>query len=259
MGWVEQLYRKQAAQQAAYSRALNQMMPKFDIPVGDSDYTAPGYLLVAEEFSTIPDVRYPWDPAIVRAIREFCPDVVPLLIRSVWRWSNYNEWGHLGEPLVIVRHGIARAISGSDLKIPAHQFYCQMPSGPGYGIKSRYLPSPNWMEVNWYDKEDRPYGFDLPGAYLPFDWEFYHCLRRAYESTLKPKELAKRFTEGRWDADQASKRKAKEDAAYISRDLEKFYCIEPSDSEWKAAIQRTDDPHAEPERTSVSVPGGAAA
>lgn len=230
MSWVRQVRQRHAA----FQQALAASLPDISVPIGDSDYTAPGYLYYGHFFSCVPDAAYPWDPAVLAAIREFCPDAMPILIRSVWRNGDY---GQMDEPFVVVRHGIARAIR--DPKLPIHEnLNCRMPSLPTRGLcipgRSILDCRPNYLEAEWYDPDNRPWGHDLPGAYLPFDWEFYHSLRRCHDDnsgvTVRAIMDQKRSERARRD------RSRREEERYIRRDFEKFYSVEPSDVEWKEAM-----------------------
>lgn len=252
MHWTEIVRRRHAAAQAALARRVNQM--SVTVPIGDSDMTAPGYLHLGHFFSCVPDPQYPWDRDVLRAIRELCPDAMPVTIRSVWQWSNYGELGHLGEPMVITRHGLARAIESPVL--PVHDFRCEMPSWPVLGLRlpgrSLEASRPNYIEVNWYDKEVRLHGMDLPGAYLPFDWEFYHALRRSDEQARA--DLAASRREVAEDGDVMAvgagarmvaehqetiahrDKHRREEAAYVTKDILEYHREEPSDVEWKQVM-----------------------
>src|SRR5687767_15481772 len=102
------------------------------VPVGDSDATAPGYLLWDRSYTCVPDAQYPWDRDVIRALRVKEPDVMPALCRTVLRYSNYYDQGRLGEPVVIVRHVLARAIR--DPQCAVHNYPVEMPSTPLPGL-----------------------------------------------------------------------------------------------------------------------------
>jgi hypothetical protein len=206
--------------------------PTLSVPIRDTAESAPGWRYLGETYSCIPDAVYPWDPAVVRAIREFCSDAVPISIRSVWKSSRLD-----GEPrtMVIVRHGLARSIR--DPIAPIHHFDCIMPSTPvSGGVR---LPKPNYIELNWYDKEVRPWGYDLPGAYLPFDWELHACLRRAYVDSLSPTELVD-YLVSPYNARQKIRTKQKKDEeAYVNNDVQTYAAKKiagMSDVELKEAV-----------------------
>jgi hypothetical protein len=190
---------------------------------------------------------------VLRAIREFCPDAMPLTVRSVWRYANYGE---MRPEFVLVRHALARAIRNP--KLPVHDFYCEMPATayPGLCILGRNLSDcvPNYIEVDWFDKQDREHGQDLPGAYLPFDWEFYYALRRGYEDRYD--KGSHRSVYAKWAAPQkraklSRQRSRADDNRYIDRDIARYYSQEPSDLEWKQRILGdAPNPH-----TAVSISG----
>lgn len=237
-------------------RALSAQIGKMaiSVPLGSGDYDAPGYLHIGYTYSCVPDAAYPWDPAVLAAIREIVPDAMPLIIRSVWQWSNYAEHGHLDPPLVLMRHGIGRAIR--DPYFHPHDFLCEMPTAPipGLCIPGRDIADcrPNYIETNWQDADLKPYGFDLPGAFLPFDWRLFQRYRiadlnrqklmresvEAYDSDGNP--IAKGAGDelvgdeaARVSASQASRR---DTAAYVRRDLLAYHSVVPSDVELKEQL-----------------------
>lgn len=237
---------------AALAATVNRM--SISVPLGSGDYDAPGFLHLGHYYSCIPDAQYPWDPLVLAAVREICPDAMPLVIRSVWRWSNYNEHGHLDEELVLTRHGIGRAIRDSFHTL--HDFYCEMPGAPvpGLVIPGRSLADcrPNYIEVNWHDADVKPYGNDLPGEYVAFDWRLYHRYRDADETRNRALAASREEVDdaGNWlavgaatatvseeraarDARQAS---SADDRAYINRDISAYYSEQPSDVEMKEAL-----------------------
>jgi hypothetical protein len=176
----------------------------------------------------VPDVMYPWDPAVVRSIRSFCPDAFPITVRSMWKRSAAEQDAY--QTMTLVRHGIARAIR--DPIGPTHHFYCHMPTTTVLpGTLSTPAISPNYIEVNWYDKERREFGYDLPGAYLPFDWEFHACLRAGYEDNLSPKDLYHKL------ADPYFERKAKRE-----RDAAESVGDPEFDAWLEGRVRRASDP-----------------
>lgn len=207
MDWVQEAFARRRQQMAA----LESSLPAFQPDVVTSADQSRGWLFLAEYYTCIPDAVYPWDPAVLRAIREFCPDAMPITIRSVWRRSRRNHMHP--EEMVVVRHGIARAIR--DLIAAPHNFTCAMPSTP-CGAR---LVRPNFIEVNWYDKEVRPWGHDLPGAYLPFDWELHASLRQGYEDNLAPDDLVKKLCDPYYTRKALEKKSRDAEHAYQSRDL----------------------------------------
>ena len=211
MSWVEEGRRRARTRM----QSLVDSAPALTVPIRDTAESAPGWRFLGETYSCIPDVVYPWDGSVVRAIREFCPDAMPLSIRSVWKSSRLD-----GEPttMVVVRHGLARYIR--DPIGPVHHFDCKMPSTPvPGGVKLR---QPNYIELNWYDRKVRPWGYDLPGEYLPFDWELYRCLRKAYVDSLSPDELIDHLVAPHNEEKERQMKHNKEERAYVNRDVQSY-------------------------------------
>lgn len=210
-------------------KEMNDRAPSVTLNIADSPETARGWLYVDEVYSTIPDVVYPWDPAVVRAIREFCPDAVPITIKSIWRSSILEEGGT--RTMSIVRHGIARFIR--DPVCEPHHFQCETPSSPYvWGV---HIPRPNYIEVNWHNRHDRPLGRDLPGTYLPFNWELYHCLRATYYDSLSPADV-RASLDAHERRHQRRRQQLEDEAAYRSRDFERYAqkkMDQVSELEWK--------------------------
>jgi len=212
--------------------------PSLSVPIHDSADYARGWKFLGEFYSCIPDCAYPWNPSIVHAIREFCPDVMPISIRTAWQSSRLD-----GEPrtMVLVRHGIARYVR--DPICPVHHFDCAMPSTPVPG--GVRLRKPNYIELNWYDREVRPYGYDLPGAYLPFDWELYTSLRTAYVDNLNPEELVEKLIAPAERKKSVAAAQSADEHAYVDRDIQSYISkkLETlSDSEQKEVVMNSPPP-----------------
>lgn len=248
MSWTEIARRNHLRAQAALAQRVNRSA--ISVPIGDTPATAPGWLNVGFYYSAVPDVAYPWDPAVVRAFREISDDVVPLVIRSVWRWSNYYEQGRFGPPVVLVRHGIARSVRGARI---VHQFHCELPGTPtdGFRIPGRAYDdcAPNYIEIVWHDRDRRELSLDLPGAYLPFDWEFFQQHRRAAEDFARDKQRSReqQTSEGetvavgvarpKLDTLKAEREHASDhrrsERAYEFADIASYHSAVPSDVELK--------------------------
>lgn len=254
MHWTEIVRRRHAEAQNLLAQATQNHA--ISVPIGDSDWTAPGYLLLGYFYSCVPDVAYPFDPAVLRAIRVLCPDAMPITIRSVWQWSNYHELGRLGDPVVLVRHGIARAIRVDDRVSSMHDFRCEMPAWPvpGLRIPGRSISDcrPNYIEVSWEDRGVRSLGQDQPGAYLPFDWELYYSLRQSdidnraalaqsrrevdEDGSIVAKGAADSAIQNRKMEIAGRKQNRADEDAYIRRDIDNYYCVEPTELELKERL-----------------------
>lgn len=210
----DQLQSIVASRHSAANQLLDRSRPAYSIPVADSRMTSPGYIFLGDVFHTYQDALRPWDPAVIEAIREFEPTAMPFTVRSHWQRVNY---GDIEPEFTLVRHGMARVVR--DARIPIHQFRCELPvhdEPMTYTTPHVYGWRPaNYIEFVWYDRDDRPYGFDLPGAFLPIDWEFYHNARRTYENNRRPKDIAEEMLE------PARDQKARADAFQIEEDAYK--------------------------------------
>jgi len=243
---------------AAFTGLVNSM-PSISVPVADSSWTAPGWLFDGILFSTVPDVQYPWDPAVLKFIREFDPEAIPIQIRYAYRWCNYHELGRIELPVVIMRHGIARYVR--DPKFPVWDFPCEMTS------VGKSFHQPNQVRDIWQDNQIRPNGPDLPGAYMPFDFPYAYALldadRRAMEFVSKSiattdaqgipiaKGAGRLHVDAAWYGKVEKAEKNKSEAAYAMKQVTDYYREEPTESEWKNA---TFADAASGKRSSVLVP-----
>jgi len=237
-------------------QSMQDAAPTLSVPIHDTAESAPGWRFILERYSCVPDAYYPWDPDVMRAIVGLCPDAVPITIRSVWRSSRLD-----GTPydMVIVRHGIARSIR--DPIAPVHHFYCEMPSTPVSGRVR--LSKPNYIELNWYDKQVRPWGFDLPGEYLPFDWELYYALARGRTGgrNLSASELRERLMSPYEAREKLRKEHAQKEAEdrntdiqeYTSRRLERASDVEKKEAAGEQMAKILDPPQYEP-KPQILVP-----
>lgn len=250
-GWANVAHQRHRAAQDALARSL----PTYEIPVADSPHTAPGWRMLEEIYYCWKDVMYPWDPAVVLAIREFEPTAMPLTIRSSWQKM---DRGNPQPPVTLVRHGIARIVR--DALLPLHNF----PGGIGMPrVHEPYLFSsfpgihqkiaPNYMEVNHYDRDVRPYGYDLPGAYLPMNWDFYAVLRRDYENNRRHQDIARDFIQPKEEARDRSKQESDDYDTFVDAEITKYWSDPVSDVEWKNAIMR--GPKTPEAPAQITVPG----
>lgn len=124
-----------------------------------------GYIYIGAFYTCVPNPLYPWDPAVVRAMRTLYPDFQPL-------WVNYVYQSPLDtqkREIVVGRHayGYSKGFPNHDVEIP-------LPSRPFGGIK---VDHPSRIE------DDLSLGYkqefnDLPGDYLPFGWWLYNAFLR---------------------------------------------------------------------------------
>lgn len=156
-------------------------IPTHKVPVG----LRRGWRPYAVEVSAIPDPLYPYDPAVVEAIRnEFDPGIIPLIVRRVYRADT-------GELRTARFHAIAtHRWTDEHMTEPPEPwtFRVMLPllyEGP-YGDDFR---RPNRMAMHIEDRTSR-LGDGLPGGYLPFDWRVYHLFRVQYQEMTAQQKMA---------------------------------------------------------------------
>lgn len=208
--WMQQVLKQQQAQ----LRGLDNVAPAVNMHLKNR---TPGWRFIKEEVSCIPDSLYPWDPKVVKAIREISPDLVPIWIRRVFH-TPYTDSRQ--ETVVFGRHGIGQIVRKS-YHVPIS---VSMPSGSN-------LPKPN--AVYWYPVGDNdPRARDLPGAYIPFDWRFYKHVKANFRDWSK--EEIRALTIGRFENEEAAmaKQQAENDRIqaehqrYVNKKLEQVSEVE---------------------------------
>jgi hypothetical protein len=124
--------------------------------------------VIGSETKAVPDVVYPFDPAVIRAIHEFDPNIVPLFCKAIYRAST-------GEIRVFGWHTIGSFYRDPHYKIPSWAYRVMRPASGPIGIPVTK------MNMHIKDKRARK-GDGLPGmgAYLPCDWRVYVLLREMY-------------------------------------------------------------------------------
>ncbi len=207
MGWVEQAlevqeqgYKKLNAEADANSLST---------PLRDK---APGWIFKGIEISCVPSETYPWDPKVVRAIQKVAPDIVPIWVKYIY--EEPNDWGN-PQTHVIGRHGL-----GAVNKSPHSErnpFPCRMPDMPCQGV---YFERPNQVEWIFKGIED-PRAKDLPGAYVPFDWDIYRFVRESYRR-LTFSEIKEKFLDRDKERHEATLASRQEYIAYMQKDLRAY-------------------------------------
>lgn len=116
--------------------------------------------------SAVPDVEYPYDPAVLRAIREFDPNTIPLTITRGFR-------AQTGEVRTFKFH-VLSSHRWDPKQAPSRA--CAFVIMPTWGN----APHPTHIDLHLENRELRP-GNGLPGGYIPFDWGVYYALRSSYQ------------------------------------------------------------------------------
>lgn len=172
--------------------------------IGDTPYSAPGWREIGQEFTT-GEGEYGRDPAVTRAIRAFDPGIIPLWCR--WVFLSPQD---TGEPKIEVfgRHAIGRYREFSSAEQFGHR-------GLGYTG-----PLPNILELILEGDPD-PRAGDLPGAYVPWDWQLVGYLRELYTES-SAEERKQKFVRNPI-ADQIRRReKMREEREYVLEDIRRF-------------------------------------
>jgi hypothetical protein len=161
---------------------------------------------------------YPREPEAVKAIRSFCPDYVPVWMRTAYLSPDRRE------VVVAGRHVIARAVP--NLHTPPHQFHVLLPCG--------YRgPRPNLLERVLEEDNGRD-GF--AGTYRPLDGRAVYELRASYLENQTPKEAARAWVAAQAEARARAKAEMHNEIAYRTKHDEGFVlrmAERISDVEWK--------------------------
>lgn len=164
--------------------------------------------------SAIPDVMYPADPSVLRAIREFDPNVMAVTVTRVYRAST-------GEERVERRLAIASHLWNPREEAPAA--WTRRILVPTWGP----VLHPNHMDMHLEDRSARR-GDGLPGTFIPFDWRVHKALRAAWQDWTQTEKV--RFIQendraavarrNRLAAEQRIRERHHEDRRFLKRHVE---------------------------------------
>jgi hypothetical protein len=125
-----------------------------------------GWRAIWTHVSAVPDVLYPYDPAVWRAIREFDPNTIVLMTKRAYQAPT-------GEERVLRFHTLS-----------SHRWNPDQPPDPA--LKAVLtptwcnMPQPTHIDLHLENRRARR-GDGLPGEYIPFDWRVYYALRSSYQ------------------------------------------------------------------------------
>jgi hypothetical protein len=134
-----------------------------------------GWRAIGAYVSAIQDAAYPVDWNIIRAIHEFDPNVMPLMVTKVYQ-------AQTGEVRKYRFHAVASRRWNPD-------------GAPGDWTRKVltpthfYMPQPTQMDMHLEDLTKKP-GLGLPGEYLPFGWGVYYGLREMYQEWSAAEKIA---------------------------------------------------------------------
>lgn len=158
--------------------------------------------MVAVSVQTFPHVLYPWDPAVVKAIHEFDPRVMPVWITRTFVLPT-------GGIVSFGRHGIASHVPAVDRHAPIDPiFYKALTSVRGSAVRP--------TQLDFHVEHRNGFG-GLPGDYMPFDWRVYRILRSAYNEWSWKERKQYQDEHGEEARKKQERAAAEEHAAYVAK------------------------------------------
>lgn len=142
--------------------------------VSDSPWNAPGYRIVGRDFYTcVEPADRVADKAVLRWIRDFCPDVIP-----VWRKQIYKAPGS-NATFVATHLCLGRHIKDAHKKGRRHIPYVEMPANAKH-------PMPNVL-VRVLEDKDHPTVLHQggPGPYQPLTMAVYRDVHHADQRSTR--------------------------------------------------------------------------
>jgi hypothetical protein len=189
---------------------------------------APGWIFKGVSISCVPDAVYPWDPDVVRALREVDDAIVPVFVKYVFD-PPYDQAER--QTVVLGRHGLA--LYRHHLRYVAEPFPLEMPSFVGLGFRGLRFERPNRYLVTLMEEINQP-GTELPGAYVPLNWSAVSWVQdgkiraRRIDQALRESREQNRAAEAKRKADREDEHNRKQDS--IQRYIDS---LEVSDVEWE--------------------------
>ncbi len=214
MGWVERAQRKQAAK----LKALERSAPTLHGTYGTDFATAPGWREIDMQFSLIPDVSYPPDWGVVRAIREIDPSFTWVWVKWIFRSPRDLSDG-AERDVVFGRHGLARYVNDPHAEIAPMKV--DMPS-------YTRLPKPNKFLIMFQGERRKGKWADLPGDYQPFNDGVLRWFKDHY-GEQDPEEMKKILVRNKREAWERSENKKADEFEYMMSDIDK-YCQKQLDN-----------------------------
>jgi len=156
--------------------------------------------------SAVPSELYPADPAVVRAMRQVDPRIVPLTVRKVYKTQG-------GSRIVQTYHAIGIHEPEPDAPLWPWVYRCLMPSTP---TRPR-LERPTRILYHLWDPGTRSSLYPGPGLWLPFDWRWLNALESVQREMTAAEAREIREERGR----EAQSRRAREQALREAADVEK--------------------------------------
>jgi hypothetical protein len=191
--------------------------------VSSVDWQLDLWTVVGEQFSAVPDVEYPWDPVLVRRIREFDRNYIPLFCKRAYkvpgRGIRVYGFHMMGRRLPTPREEIEplRLLlpfggkwAGIDLRgtiVEATVWEGQRPRSlqpQRNGFRPVFRADGTVVLVPTYEMRVVEEA-DKPGPFIPFTEQFVHSARRAW---WEVKNLEAKVRKAQAVAEQVAPRQA---------------------------------------------------
>lgn len=142
------------------------------------------------QISLVPPDNNPWDPVVVKALKEVEPTAIPVWVERVYRTP-------AGTDLTFGYHGVYKKLPMIDAPLPPEMLSIHNPRGTE-------VPNYEWILL---EGEKDPNRLEWPGAFIPFDMQVVTRIKRVKHlmerAPRKEDDAADReaFSKGWFDAE----------------------------------------------------------
>lgn len=190
---------------------LTANIPLKDAPTGWCP--VPGYPI----WQVIPDVAYPWDPAVVRAMRSIDPSIVPLWV--TWAYKPPKDDSNR-EVYVTGRHAVGWHVP----YYPAQDFSVLMPT-------CSMLKRPTRLWKIYHESAGTD---ERIGGFVPWSWWMYHNLVDEFVPNGAPK--MREYIKGKKEHIEKRAAAITEEQKYMQAQVSPFIerqLDQVTDTDWK--------------------------
>jgi hypothetical protein len=145
-------------------------------------------------WQVVPDVACPWDPVVVKAMRELDPSLTPLWV--TWVYAPPADQSDK-TPFVTGRH----AMGWHRPDLPAQNFNCLMPLSK---IEGMALKRPTRLWKIYHEAENTK---DRIGGFVPFSWWMYYNLLEEFSAQGQIRGVTDKPGSAFWSMREANKAK----------------------------------------------------
>ena len=201
-----------------------------------------GWRLASDDvYTCVPPPGYEIDPAVLKAIHEFDPGVIPIWRIQVWHPPNTERRETFVHP------GIGRYFPHP--RYLRRPFYCAMPARAQH-------PVPNFLDAIFEDQLCARYLFQGgPGGWIPWDWAtYYWCRAKFVQLTTKKWD---QIMEAKRARETKARRDWEEDIEYRKKQIEPYLTKKASeipDGDWDAYLKWRRDREAKHARGETLEP-----